>query len=75
MFESFVKAFVYALETYVGLGLIFAVPFVWLGVQRFDSTARGSGIAFRLLILPGVVALWPMFVFRRRRVIVQSHAR
>jgi hypothetical protein len=71
MFESLAKTFVYALETYAGLGLIFAVPFVWLGVQRLDSTARGSGIAFRLLILPGVVALWPMFVFRRRQGIVE----
>ena len=71
MFESLAKAFVYALETYAGLGLIFAVPFVWLGVQRLDFTARGSGIAFRLLILPGVVALWPMFVFRRRQGIVE----
>jgi len=71
MFETLAKAFVYTLETYACLGLIFAVPFVWLGVQRLDSAARGSGIAFRLLIFPGVAALWPMFVFRLRLGIVE----
>ncbi|MGB9434268.1 MAG: hypothetical protein WBQ89_18630 [Candidatus Acidiferrum sp.] len=75
MFESSVKALVYALEAYAGFGLLFAVPFVWFGVQRLDSAARGSGIAFRLVILPGVAALWPMFLYRWRRVTVQSHAR
>ena len=64
MFETLVKIFVYALETYAGLGLIFAVLFVSIGVQRFDSEAQGSGIGFRLLILPGVAAFWPMFLRR-----------
>jgi hypothetical protein len=67
MFETFIKAFVYVLETYAGLGLIFAVPFVWFGVQRVDSEARGSGTGFRLLILPGVAAFWPMFLYRWTR--------
>ncbi len=71
MFETLVKTLVYALETYGGLGLIFAVPFVWFGVQRVDSEAQGSGVGFRLLILPGVAALWPMFLFRWTRRIVE----
>lgn len=71
MFETLVKTFVYALETYVGLGLIFAVPFVWFGVQRVDSEAQGSGAGFRLLILPGVAAFWPMFLYRWMRRIVE----
>ncbi len=64
MFETLAKLFVYALETYAGLGLIFAVLFVWIGVQRLDAEAQGSGIGFRLLILPGVTAFWPMFLLR-----------
>jgi hypothetical protein len=67
MFETLAKIFVYALETYEGLGLIFAVLFVLIGVQRLDSEAQGSGIGFRLLILPGVAALWPMFLYRWTR--------
>ena len=71
MFETLVKTFVYALATYASLGLVFAVPFVWLGVQRLDSEAQGSGVGFRVLILPGVAAFWPMFLYRWRRGIVE----
>jgi hypothetical protein len=71
MLETFAKAIVYALAVYVSLGLAFAVPFVWLGVQRLDSEAQGSGIGFRLLILPGVAAFWPMFLHRWRRGVAQ----
>jgi len=71
MFETLVKTFVYVLEIYAGLGLIFAVPFAWFGVQRVDSEAQGSEVGFRLLILPGVAALWPMFLYRWTRTIVE----
>jgi hypothetical protein len=71
MFETLTKIFVYALETYAGLGLIFAALFVWIGVQRLDSEAQGAGIGFRLLILPGVAALWPMFLYRWTRGIAE----
>ena len=71
MLETFAKAFVYTLATYATLGLVFAVPFVWFGVQHLDSEAQGSGIGFRLLILPGVAALWPMFLNRWRRGIIE----
>jgi hypothetical protein len=75
MFEILAKAFVYALETYAGLGVMLAVPFVCFGVQRLDPAAQGSGIVFRLLILPGVTTFWPMFLDRWRRAVVQSHAK
>jgi hypothetical protein len=64
MSETAAKALVYAFETYACLGLICAVPFVMVGVHRLDSEAQGSGIGFRLLILPGVAAFWPMLLYR-----------
>ena len=71
MLETFAKAFVDTLAVYAGLGFVFAVPFVWSGVQRLDSEAQGSGIGFRLLILPGVAAFWPMFLYRWARRITE----
>jgi hypothetical protein len=71
MLEIFAKAIVYALTVYASLGLVFAVPFVWFGIQRLDSEAQGSGVGFRLLILPGVAAFWPMFVYRWARGVVE----
>ncbi len=64
MFEIVAKAFVFFLGTYSALGLIFALVFVWNGVQRLDVEAEGSGIGFRLLIQPGVAAFWPMLLRR-----------
>lgn len=45
---------------YVGCGLAVGVPFVVRGVGRVDEAARGVSLGFRLLILPGTVALWPL---------------
>jgi hypothetical protein len=64
MFETVVRAFVLALTAYAGFGLLFAVAFVSAGVQRLDTQARGAGVGFRLLILPGVAAFWPLFLGR-----------
>jgi hypothetical protein len=49
-------------ELYLLIGLLFAVVFVTTGIERVDATARGAGAGFRLLILPGVVALWPVLL-------------
>ncbi|MBI1213804.1 MAG: hypothetical protein GC190_20275 [Alphaproteobacteria bacterium] len=52
------------LALYGGAGLLFAVAFLTFGVGRIDPAARGSGLGFRLIILPGVVALWPLMLIR-----------
>ena len=56
-----------ALGLYLLAGLLFAVPFVLRGVNRIDPVAREGSWGFRLIILPGAVALWPWLIGRRRR--------
>ena len=51
-------------SAYGGIGLLFGLAFVALGIQRIDPAARGTGWGFRLLVLPGVVALWPLLAMR-----------
>jgi hypothetical protein len=58
------EAIVSVLSLYAGMGLAFAVPFLIRGVERIDSQARGSGLGFRLIVLPGVVAFWPLLLRR-----------
>jgi hypothetical protein len=48
---------------YASVGLVVAVLFLCFGIERIDPAARGA-YAFRPLLLPGLVALWPM-VLRR----------
>ena len=49
---------------YLAAGVVFALVFVTLGVQRTDPAAHGGTWGFRLLILPGSAALWPLLLAR-----------
>jgi hypothetical protein len=49
---------------YVGCGVALGVPFVLSGVNRVDEAARGAPLGFRLLILPGTIALWPLMAIK-----------
>lgn len=60
-------AIITALKLYVGVGLVFGVAFVSVGLTKIDTAARNTGPGFRLTILPGVVAFWPLLLVRWRR--------
>lgn len=49
---------------YVAAGALFAAAFLTWGVSRIDPAARQGTPGFRLIILPGVVALWPFLLFK-----------
>ncbi len=57
------------LAVYGIFGVLFAIPFLMIVISRMDSGAKGSGLPFRLIVFPGVVALWPLLLHRswRRR--------
>lgn len=52
------------IELYLALGLGFGALFVTFGAQRLDADARGAGVGFRALILPGAALLWPLLAWR-----------
>ncbi len=49
---------------YSAIGLTFAVAFVTKGVAKVDHAATNAPWSFRLLIVPGVAALWPWMLGR-----------
>ena len=51
---------------YLLVGVVFALAFVGWGVGRIDPDARTGTWGFRVLIFPGVVALWPVLARRWR---------
>lgn len=55
---------VWAAILYGAAGVLFAVPFLTAGVMSIDPTAAGSNVWFRLIIAPGVIALWPLLLNR-----------
>ena len=52
------------LGVYAGTGLLFAIGFLTVGISQVDPDSKGSGVGFRLIILPGVAALWPVLFTR-----------
>ena len=54
------ELFLLVVAGYLLAGAFFGLAFVTVGVTRIDPAARGTSAAFRLLILPGTVALWPL---------------
>lgn len=59
----FTRIFI-ALGIYLALGLLFSVLFLWKGLTQVDHDTVGSGLAFRLIILPGMLAFWPVFLIK-----------
>ena len=49
---------------YAVAGIIFACAFVAFGIARVDGTAAGTPVSFRLIVIPGCVALWPLLLKR-----------
>lgn len=64
MYERFAELFVLALTIYAALGFVFALAFVSVGVARMDPEAKGTKLGFRVIIIPGVVAFWPLLLRR-----------
>ena len=59
-----VEAGWWILSGYLVMGVVFTAAFQIRGFQRIDSAAQNGGIGFRLLITPGLIALWPMMAGR-----------
>jgi hypothetical protein len=52
---------------YLAIGAIFALVFLWQWVGRLDPLAAHGTMGFRVLVFPGVTALWPLFAIRLLR--------
>ena len=58
------EALVIALAVYGAAGAVFAVPFALRGAGAVDPAAKGGTWGFRVLTIPGVVALWPVMLVK-----------
>lgn len=59
---SLAQTIALALAAYAAVGVIVGAAFVTWGAGRVDPSARGAGIGFRLIILPGSAGLWPVVI-------------
>ncbi len=56
--------FLIVLVAYLTSGLLFAIPFALVGVKRIDPHATRGSWGFRLLVIPGTMAFWPLLLRR-----------
>jgi len=54
--------FLLLLAAYLALGLLFAIPFLWVGIKKVDHSAANPSFALRLILLPGTIAFWPILL-------------
>jgi apolipoprotein N-acyltransferase len=64
VFVNIVQLLIAAVELYGVAGLTFAVMFLPRAVVRLDPRLAEAPKTVQLLILPGIVALWPLFAYR-----------
>jgi len=52
------------LGCYFLVGILFSIPFLFVGYKAILPEATGSGIRVRLLWVPAAIAIWPLLAFR-----------
>jgi hypothetical protein len=52
---------------YLAMGALYSVALHLVGLRKIDPGTVGAGWWFRLLITPGLIALWPLMFVRWRR--------
>ena len=64
MSEATAELIVLGFGLYTLLGLLIGLVFMFGGAGRIDPAAKGKGFPFRvrLLILPGIIGLWPLML-------------
>ena len=67
------QALVIALQTWGMIGAVVAAVFLTIGIDRIDEDARGAYI-FRPLLIPGVLLIWPLVLWRWWQIETESAA-
>lgn len=47
---------------YLGLGVLFVIPFLIKGILKVDEGAHGGTTGFKIIIIPGVIVFWPVLL-------------
>jgi hypothetical protein len=58
------RIFAVVIEGYALIGVAFAIVFLPRAVLRLDPRLAESALSVRVVLLPGIAALWPLFLWR-----------
>lgn len=65
--ETVVSIFFIILGVYLATGFLFAIVFIFKGIEKVDESAHGATPGFKIIIIPGVMALWPFLLNKWRK--------
>ena len=60
--ETIAGIFGAGLFIYLCYGIVFSIAFLVKGISRIDETTHGSTWGFKIIIIPGAIALWPLLL-------------
>jgi hypothetical protein len=49
---------------YLICGFVFALAFIFKGVQVIDEGARDSTLGFKIIIIPATMVFWPLLLVK-----------
>ncbi len=61
---TIVEIILIVVAVYLGLGVLFVIPFLVKGLTKVDEGAKGGTIGFKIIIIPGVIVFWPMMLHK-----------
>lgn len=53
-----------SLAAYLGVGLLVAVTTIVFAMKRIEPGAGDMPLRVRLIVIPGLIALWPLVIVR-----------
>jgi hypothetical protein len=68
MSDEFAAIVLAVLGIHFAIGVVFAIAFQARGLGQIDAAAARGSRGFRVVITPGVIALWPILLCRWLRV-------
>lgn len=66
MLVPIVTALVYAAAAYLAIGAVAALALHARGLHALDHATHGAPVSFRVLVTPGLIALWPVMLAKWR---------
>jgi hypothetical protein len=60
MLQIIVMILLIAVALFLVCGLLISFFFLAIGLSQIDEGTHGTGIGFRLIILPGMIVFWPV---------------
>ena len=62
MLQIIVAILLIIVALYLICGLLISFFFLAKGLQEIDEGTHGTGIGFRVIILPGMIVFWPVLL-------------